>query len=499
MQIIFQPMICAFEPKGLVQKMETRNLTMMTDLYQLTMMQGYFKSQSTKKVIFDVFYRSNPSGSAYAIMAGLEQLIDYIKNLSFSADDISYLKETGIFEQEFLDFLANFRFSGDIYAIPEGTVIFPKEPLIKVSAPIMEAQLIETAMLNIINHQCLIATKASRVAFAAKGDGIMEFGLRRAQGPDAGTLGARAAVIGGCIGTSNVLAGKLFDVPIKGTHAHSWIMSFPDEYTAFKTYANQYPDACILLVDTYDTLKSGVPNAIRVFQEMKDAGVPLTNYGIRLDSGDLAYLSKQARKLLDAAGFTDAIISASSDLDEYLIDSLKTQGAAITSWGVGTNLITCKDNPSFGGVYKLAAVEENGEYVSKIKLSENSEKITNPGNKKVYRVYEKSTGKIKADLITLNHEEISQEEDLLLFDPIETWKKTLMKTGTFTLRPLLTPIFLEGACVYTSPKVMEIQEYCKKELDTLWEESRRLVNPQEVYVDLSKELYELKTKLLNNV
>lgn len=479
--------------------MKTRNLTMMTDLYQLTMMQGYFKSQSTKKVIFDVFYRSNPSGSAYAIMAGLEQLIDYIQNLSFSSDDISYLKETGIFEEDFLEFLSNFRFSGDIYAIPEGTVIFPKEPLIKVSAPIMEAQLIETAMLNMINHQCLIATKASRVAFAAKGDGIMEFGLRRAQGPDAGTFGARAAVIGGCVGTSNVLAGKLFDVPIKGTHAHSWIMSFPDEYTAFKTYANQYPDACILLVDTYDTLKSGVPNAIRVFQEMKEAGIPLKNYGIRLDSGDLAYLSKQARKLLDAAGFTDAIISASSDLDEYLIDSLKTQGAAITSWGVGTNLITCKDNPSFGGVYKLAAVEENGEYVPKIKLSENSEKITNPGNKKVYRVYEKSTEKIKADLIALNHEEISEEEDLLLFDPMETWKKTLMKKGTFTLRPLLTPIFLEGDCVYTSPKVMEIQEYCKKELDTLWEESRRLVNPQEVYVDLSKELYDMKTRLLNHI
>ena len=479
--------------------MNDRNLTMMTDLYQLTMMQGYFKSQSTKRVVFDVFYRSNPCKSAYAIMAGLEQLIDYIKNLSFSEEDIAYLKSTNIFEDDFLEFLSAFRFTGDIYAIPEGTVMFPREPMIKVIAPIMEAQLVETAILNIINHQCLIATKASRVAFAAKGDGIMEFGLRRAQGPDAGTFGARAAVIGGCVGTSNVLAGKLFDVPVKGTHAHSWIMSFPDEYTAFKTYANQYPNACILLVDTYDTLKSGVPNAIRVFQEMKEQGIPLTNYGIRLDSGDLAYLSKRARKLLDAAGFTDAIISASSDLDEYLIDTLKAQGAAITSWGVGTNLITSKDNPSFGGVYKLAAVEENGTFIPKIKLSENSEKITNPGNKKVYRVYEKETGKIKADLIALDHEDISEEEDLLLFDPLETWKKTLMKKGTFTLRTLLTPVFLEGNCVYTSPKVMEIQKYCKQELETLWEESRRLVNPQEVYVDLSKELYDMKTTLLNNI
>lgn len=479
--------------------MEQRNLTMMTDLYELTMMQGYFKSQSNKTVIFDVFYRSNPSKSAYAIMAGLEQLIEYIKELSFSSGDIAYLESTSLFDKDFLEFLRNFKFSGDIYAIPEGTVIFPKEPLIKVIAPMMEAQLIETAMLNIINHQSLIATKASRVVYAAKGDGVMEFGLRRAQGPDAGTYGARAAMIGGCVGTSNVLAGKLFQVPVKGTHAHSWIMSFPDEYTAFKTYATLYPNACILLVDTYNTLKSGVPNAIRVFQELRDAGIPLQNYGIRLDSGDLAYMSKQARKLLDEAGFADAIISASSDLDEYLIDSLKTQGAAITSWGVGTNLITSKDTPSFGGVYKLAAIEENGEFLPKIKLSENSEKITNPGNKKIYRVYEKSSGKIKADLITLDHEIVSEDEDLLLFDPIETWKKTLLKKNTFTLRPLLTPIFLKGSCVYSSSQVMEIREYCQKELDTLWEESRRLVNPQEVYVDLSKELYDMKNQLLDHM
>ena len=356
--------------------------------------------------------------------------------------------------------------------------------------------MIETAILNIINHQSLIATKASRVVYAAKGDGIMEFGLRRAQGPDAGIYGARAAMIGGCIGTSNVLAGKLFNIPIKGTHAHSWIMSFPDEYTAFKTYASLYPDACILLVDTYDTLKSGVPNAIRIFQEMKDKGIPLSSYGIRLDSGDLAYLSKKARKMLDNAGFTDAIISASSDLDEYLIDSLKTQGAAITSWGVGTNLITSKDNPSFGGVYKIAAVESEGIFIPKIKLSENSEKITNPGNKTIYRVYEKESGKIKADLIALEDDMISEEEDLLLFDPVETWKKTLLKAGSFTLRKMLVPVFLEGTCVYSSPEVMDIREYCFRELNTLWEESRRLINPHEIYVDLSDRLYKMKTALL---
>ncbi|MBQ5675035.1 MAG: nicotinate phosphoribosyltransferase, partial [Lachnospiraceae bacterium] len=326
--------------------MGERNLTLLTDLYELTMMQGYFKSNSTETVVFDLFYRKNPSGSGYAICCGLEQAIDYIKNLNFSYDDIEYLRGLEIFEEDFLTYLSSFHFSGDIYAIPEGTVVFPKEPLIKVIAPIMEAQLIETALLNIVNHQSLIATKASRVAYAAQGDGIMEFGLRRAQGPDAGIYGARAAVIGGCIGTSCVITGKLWDIPVKGTHAHSWIMSFKDEYTAFKTYANLYPNACILLVDTYDTLKSGVPNAIKVFAEMKAEGIELKNYGIRLDSGDLAYLSKKARKMLDEAGFTDAIISASSDLDEYLIDSLKTQGAKITSWGVGTNLITCKDCPS---------------------------------------------------------------------------------------------------------------------------------------------------------
>ncbi|MBQ6886783.1 MAG: nicotinate phosphoribosyltransferase [Lachnospiraceae bacterium] len=481
--------------------MDRQNLTLLTDLYELTMMQGYFKNKDQNEiVIFDAFYRSNPCGGGYAISAGLEQVIDYIKNLHFEEEDITYLRNLGIFEEDFLAYLADFKFSGDIYAIPEGTVMFPREPMIKVIAPIMEAQLVETAILNIMNHQSLIATKASRVCYAAKGDGIMEFGVRRAQGPDAGIYGARAAVIGGCVGTSNVLCGQLFDVPVKGTHAHSWIMSFPDEYTAFKTYADMYPSACTLLVDTYDTLKSGVPNAIRVFKELREAGIKLTNYGIRLDSGDLAYLSKKARKMLDEAGFTDAVICASNDLDEYLIDSLKTQGAKITSWGVGTNLITSKDCPSFGGVYKLAAIrDKNGNFIPKIKLSENSEKVTNPGNKTIYRVYEKESGKIKADLICLTDEHFDENEPLLLFDPLEPWKKTRLAGGSYTLRELLVPVFLKGECVYTSPKTMEIREYCQKELDTLWEETRRLVNPHEVYVDLSLKLYDTKIDLLNQI
>ena len=481
--------------------MDRQNLTLLTDLYELTMMQGYFKHKDNNEtVIFDAFYRTNPCNGGYAIAAGLEQLIKYIKELHFSEQDITYLRSLGIFEEDFLEYLANFKFSGDIYAIPEGTVIFPREPLVKVIAPIMEAQLIETAILNIINHQSLIATKAARVCYAAKGDGIMEFGLRRAQGPDAGIYGARAAVIAGCVGTSNVLCGQLFDVPVKGTHAHSWIMSFPDEYTAFKTYAEMYPSACILLVDTYDTLGSGVPNAIKVFTEMRQAGIELSYYGIRLDSGDLAYLSKKARKMLDAAGFTDAVISASNDLDEYVIESLKAQGAAITSWGVGTNLITAKDNPAFGGVYKLAAIMgPDGEFIPKIKLSENSEKVTNPGNKTVYRVYEKETGKIKADLICLVDETFDENEPLLLFDPLEPWKKTKLAAGTYTLRELLVPIFQKGECCYESPKVMDIRSYCLKEQDTLWEETKRFVNPHQIYVDLSRKLYDTKIELLDRM
>ena len=481
--------------------MSQRNLTLLTDLYELTMMQGYFKEKDANEtVIFDAFYRSNPGGNGYAICAGLEQVIEYIKELEFNSEDVDYLRSTGLFEEDFLEYLLHFRFSGDIYAIPEGTVIFPREPLVKVIAPIMEAQLVETALLTIINHQSLIATKTARVVYAAEGDGVMEFGLRRAQGPDAGIYGARAAMIGGCVGTSNVLAGKMFDVPVKGTHAHSWIMSFPDELTAFRSYAKLYPKACILLVDTYDTLKSGVPNAIQVFKEMKEANIPLTSYGIRLDSGDLAYLSKKAKKMLTEAGFPDAIISASNDLDETLINSLKIQGAAINSWGVGTNLITSKDCPSFGGVYKLAAVldRKTGEFNPKIKLSENAEKITNPGNKAIKRIYSRETGKIIADLICLEGEVYDENHSLLLFDPIETWKKTHLAPNTYTMRDLLIPVFQGGECVYESPAVMDIKAYCKKELDTLWDESRRLVNPHEVHVDLSKPLWNMKNQLLDN-
>lgn len=480
--------------------MSTMNLTLLTDLYELTMMQGYFKNNKTETVIFDAFYRTNPSENGYAITAGLDQVIDYIKNLHFDEEDIAYLKSLTIFDEDFLTYLRNFHFSGDIYAIPEGSVVFPREPLLKVIAPVIEAQMVETAILNIINHQSLIATKAARVVYAAKGDGIMEFGLRRAQGPDAGIYGARAAIIGGCMGTSNVLAGQLFDVPVLGTHAHSWIMSFPDEYTAFQKYAQLYPDKCILLVDTYDTLKSGVPNAIKIFDEMKANNIPMPYYGIRLDSGDLAYLSKKARKMLDDAGYYEAVISASSDLDEYLIDSLKTQRAAISSWGVGTNLITSRDCPAFGGVYKLAAImNEEGGFSPKIKLSENTEKITNPGNKTIYRIYEKESGKIKADLIALVDDQFDEEKDLMIFDPIETWKKTKLKAGTYKLKEILVPIFKEGNCIYESPKVMDIRAYCEKELDTLWDETKRLVNPHEVYVDLSDRLYKMKSELLDQM
>lgn len=478
-----------------------RNLTLLTDLYEITMMQAYFKNNNKNKMaIFDVFYRKNPMDGGYAISAGLEQVIEYINNLHFTEDDINYLASLKIFEDDFLDYLKNFKFTGDIYAIPEGSVMFPREPMLKVIAPIMEAQFIETAILNILNHQSLIATKAARICYAAEGDGIMEFGLRRAQGPDAGIYGARAAVIGGCAGTSNVLTGQMFDVPVMGTHAHSWIMSFDDEYTAFYTYARLYPMACTLLVDTYDTLNSGVPNSIKVFKQMKNEGIELKNYGIRLDSGDLAYLSKKARKMLDDAGFKDATITASNDLDEFLIASLKMQGAEITNWGVGTNLITSKDCPSFGGVYKLAAIMEDGEnFTPKIKLSDNSEKITNPGNKKIYRIYEKENNKIKADLICLENETFTENEDMHLFDPHEPWKKTVLKAGTFTLKELLVKVFDKGQCVYHSDSVMKLRDFAISEMETLWEETKRFENPHQVYVDLSQKLYDIKISLLEKM
>lgn len=476
-----------------------RNLTLMTDLYQLTMMQGYFlENRFNDEVIFDGFYRKNPNNAAFSIFAGLEQIIAYINNLSFSDDDLMYLKSLGIFHDDFLEYLKSFKFTGNIYSLKEGSVMFPRVPFIKVEAPIIQAQLIESAILNIINHQSLIATKAERVVYAANGDDVMEFGLRRAQGPDAAIYGARAAMIGGCVATSNVMAGKMFDVPVKGTHAHSWIMSFPSEYEAFKAYAFIYKTSPILLVDTYDTLKSGIPNAIRVFKELKESGIELKNYGIRLDSGDLAYLSKQARIMLDDAGFNDAIISASNDLDEKLLISLKMQGAKISLWGVGTNLITAKGNPSFGGVYKLSAIynKEEGKYIPKIKISDNPEKITDPGNKKVYRIYDKKTNKIIGDLICFDDEQFSENNELTIFHPINTWKTTHLDANSYKLKELLQPIFVNGKCVYESPTVMDIRKYCKEELNTLWDESRRFDFPHRPYVDLSKKLWEAKNNYL---
>ena len=481
--------------------MDRQNLTLLTDLYELTMMQGYFKNKvENKTVVFDAFFRNNPFGGGYSIMCGVEQLVRYIEDLHFSAQDIEYLRGLKIFDADFLDYLADFRFHGDIYCIPEGSLMFPREPMVKVVAPIMEAQLVETAILCIVNHQSLIATKAARIVHEAGKAPIMEFGLRRAQGPDAGTYGARAAVIAGCAGTSNVLCGELFGIPVLGTHAHSWIMSFESELDAFKAYADLYPQACTLLVDTYDTLKSGIPNAIRTFDYMKEKGLPVDHIGIRLDSGDLAYLTKKARKMLDDAGYPQAKITCSNDLDEYLINSLFQQGACIDSFGVGTNLITAKDNPSFGGVYKLAAVKlDDGTFEPKIKLSENTEKITNPGNKKIYRIYEKDSHKIKADLICFEDETFTEDEPIELFDPAEPWKKTTMQPGEFELRELMVPVFLHGKCVYQARPTMEIRDYCLKEQDTLWEESRRLSNPHQVYVDLSQRLYDTKIGLLEQL
>lgn len=476
-----------------VEAINVRNLTMLTDLYQLTMMYGYEKEgKADEIVVFDLFFRKTTGDSAYAIAAGLEQAVEYIENLYFTEEDIEYLRQLDLFDEGFLDKLKNIRFTGDIDAIPEGTVVFPNEPLIRVKAPIFEAQLIETALLNIVNHQTLIATKASRVVQAAQGDDVLEFGLRRAQGPDAGIYGARAAIVGGCNATSNVLAGKKFGVPVQGTHAHSWIMSFSSELEAFRAYARAFPHSCLLLVDTYDTLKMGVPNAITVFNELREKGIePL---GIRLDSGDLAYLSKKARKMLDEAGFPEAKIVASSDLDEEVIWDLKAQGAAIDVWGVGTAMITSKDCPALGGVYKLVAEKIEGKMVPRIKISENAFKITNPGFKKVARLYDRDTHKAIADLIMLDHETIDESKPLTIFDPINTWKR--MTLTNFKVRELLVPIFRDGKRIYELPSLMEIQEYAKKEMNTLWAEYKRLTKPHVFKVDLSDELYELKNQLL---
>ncbi len=470
-----------------------RNLTMMTDLYQLTMMYGYYKSGMTKNIaVFDLFFRRLRKNSAYCIMAGTQSVIEYINNLHFNEDDLDYLRSLQLFDEGFLAELAKLRFSGELYAMEEGTVVFPYEPLVRVKAPIMEAQLVETALLNLVNSQTLIASKAGRVVHAADGDTVMEFGLRRAQGPDAGIYGARAAVIAGCAGTSNVMTGKLYNVKVMGTHAHSWVQSFPTEIDAFRAYAKTFPDACLLLVDTFDTLGSGVPNAIRVFDELRAAGHEPV--GIRLDSGDLAYLSKKARQMLDDAGYPNATICASSDLDEFVIRDLKMQGARIDTWGVGTKLITSEDCPSLGGVYKMSAEIVDGKVVPKIKLSENVEKLTNPGYKKVFRLYDKH-GMAIADLIALNEETLDASKPLRLYHPEHSYKNMLIRD--FSVRELLVPIFIEGKQVYTSPDVMEMQAYCKRELATFYEETKRTLNPNLYKVDISDKLYDLKQELIH--
>ena len=476
--------------------MVDRNFSLLTDLYELTMMNGYYlRGRRGETAVFDVFFRQNDL-ITYSLAAGLEQVVEYIVNLKFSDDDIAYLDSLNIFDKSFLEYLKSFRFHGDVYAVPEGTFVFPGEPILTVKADVMEAQLVETAILNLINHQTLIATKSAKICYAAKGDNVMEFGLRRAQGPDAGIYGARAAIIGGCNSTSNVLTGKMFSVPVSGTHAHSWVMNFPSELEAFRAYAQTYPDATLLLVDTYDTLKSGVPNAIKVFNELRAAGhEPL---GIRLDSGDLAYLTKKARKMLDDAGFSNTIICASGDLDEYSITSLKNQGACISSWGVGTKLITSADMPALGGVYKLAAVIEDGEIIPKIKLSDNSAKITNPGFKTIYRIYGKD-GMAEADLIALRGETFDTSKPLTIVHPVERWKKLTFEPGEYTMKELPIKVIENGKLVGAMPSLKEIVAYAKKEKETFWDEYKRIDKPHIYKVDLSDELYTLKTNMINAI
>lgn len=471
-----------------------RNLTLLTDLYQLTMLNGYFEKNIHKDiVIFDMFFRKNACNGGYTIICGIEQLVEYINNLHFSDDDLEYLKSLGLFSDKFLDFLKDFKFTGDIYAVEEGTIMFPKEPIITVKAPLYQAQLIETALLTIVNFQSLISTKASRVCYAAKGDPVFEFGLRRAQGPDAGTYGARAAVVGGCAGTANVLAGKMFDIPVVGTQAHSWVQKFDNELDSFRAYADVYPDNCLLLVDTYDVLKSGVPNAIKVFDELKAKGHKPK--GIRIDSGDLQYLSNESKKLFEEAGYYDLIYTASNDLDEYTITSLKSSGAAINSWGVGTKLITSAESPSLGGVYKLAASYEKDKLIPKIKVSEDAEKINNPGFKKVIRIYNENN-MAEGDLIMLHDEEIDTTKPLTIFDPTYTWKKTTFQN--YTIKELQKPLFKNGECKYVPKSVIEIKKYVNEQLNTFWDSYKRFSNPKRYKVDLSENLWTLKSDLLDS-
>ena len=476
------------------------NLTMLCDFYELTMAYGYFSEGFKDRITyFDVFYRQCPDGGGFAIAAGLEQIVDYIQELHFSPEDIQYLRERNLFSEEFLAYLSNFKFTGDIWAVPEGTPIFPREPIMTVRAPAIEAQLIETFLLLSINHQSLIATKANRVVRAAEGRKVLEFGSRRAQGADAAMLGARAAYIGGCHGTACTISDQLFGVKAGGTMAHAWVQMHDSEYEAFKTYAQLYPHNCIFLVDTYNTLKSGVPNAIRVFNEvLKPLGI--TKCGIRLDSGDMTYLSRKARQMLDEAGWTECEISVSNSLDEYIIQDILRQGAKIDVFGVGERLITAKSEPVFGGVYKLVAVEkEDGTVLPKIKISENVGKITTPHYKKLYRFFGRDTGKAIADYLCVYDETVDDSQDMEIFDPDATWKRK--NVYDFEAKELQVPIFLKGELVYNCPSLEEIRTYCLEQVDKLWDEVKRFDNPHTYYVDLSQKLWDVKYGLLkdNNI
>ena len=472
---------------------DSRNLTMLTDFYELTMANGYFKNGFKDTIAyFDMFFRTIPDGGGYVIMAGVEQLVDYFRNLSFSKEDIDYLRGKG-FSEDFLDYLANFIFACDVWTVPEGTPIFPGEPIVKVKGPVIQAQFVETMVLLTINHQSLIATKANRVVRAAQGRAVMEFGSRRAQGFDGAVYGARAAYIGGCAGTACTISDEMFGTPALGTMAHSWVQLFDSEYDAFKAYAEEYPDACTLLVDTYNVLHSGVPNAIKVFDEVL-APMGKRPKGIRIDSGDIAYLSRKARKMLDDAGYPDCSIVASNSLDEYIIRDMLLQGAKVDSFGVGERLITSSSSPVLGGVYKLCAVEKDGEIIPKIKLSENVQKITTPGNKRVYRLYDRESGKAAADLITLASETVDDSRPYELFDPDFTWKRKTLTN--YTARELLEPLFRKGECVYKERNIEEIKSYCREQIDTLWDEVTRFENPHNYYVDLSQQLWDVKHELL---
>ena len=474
-----------------------RNLTTMTDFYELTMSAGYLDEGYVDKIaVFDMFFRRVPDGGGYAIMAGLQQFIDAVDHLEFTQEDIDYLRTTGAFNEKFLNYLANFKLHCNIWAIEEGMPIFPQEPIVTVEGPAIECQLLETLLLVTFNHQCLIATKANRIVRSASGRPVMEFGARRAQGYDAAYYGARASYIGGCGSTSCVMAARDFGIPASGTMAHSWVQMFPSEYDAFKKYAELYPNACMLLVDTYSVLKSGVPNAIRVFDEvLKPMGKrPL---GIRIDSGDIAYLSKKARRMLDEAGYPDCTICASNSLDEYLVRDLISQGARVDSFGIGENMITAKSDPVFGGVYKLAAVKnEDGSYQPKIKISESSEKLTIPGLKKVWRIFDED-GKAMADYITLYDEEVSTEHGITLFDPVETWKERTYVNCT--AQCISTPIYVEGKRVYECPSLQQVKAFCKEQLATLWDEVKRFENPHGYYVDLSQKLWDTRQELLRAI